>query len=88
MGTLLSDNQIAFLFSSVKHERVTRLAAFLETNHINVYSPRSDAGSEIMTTHILAYLDGMASTISYADHMQQGTLSMVAETSAPYGSDK
>lgn len=46
------------------------------------------AGSEIMTTHILAYLDGMASTISYADHMQQGTLSMVAETSAPYGSDK
>lgn len=30
----------------------------------------------------------MASTISYADHMQQGTLSMVAETSAPYGSDK
>ena len=37
------------------------------------------AGSEIMTTHILAYLDGMASTISYADHMQQGTLSMVAE---------
>lgn len=46
------------------------------------------ADSEIMTTHILAYLDGMASTISYADHMQQGTLSMVAETSAPYGSDK
>ena len=46
------------------------------------------AGSEIMTTHILAYLDGMASTISYADHMQQGNLSMFAETYAPYVSDK
>lgn len=41
-GKLTNYNQIAFLFSSVKHERVTRLAAFLETNHINVYSPRSD----------------------------------------------
>ena len=46
------------------------------------------AGSEIMTTHILAYLDGMSSTINYADYMQQSTLSMVAETPAPYGSDK
>lgn len=41
-GKLTNYNQIAFLFSSVKHERVTRLAAFLETNHINVYSPHSD----------------------------------------------
>lgn len=41
-GKVTNYNQIAFLFSSVKHERVTRLAAFLETNHINVYSPRSD----------------------------------------------
>ena len=41
-GKLTNYNQIAFLFSSVKHERVTRLAAFLERNHINVYSPRSD----------------------------------------------
>lgn len=46
------------------------------------------AGSEIMTTHILAYLDGMSSTLNCADHMQQGTLSMAAETPAPYGSDK
>jgi len=39
----LSDyNQIAFLFNSVKHERVTQLATFLESNNINVYSPRSD----------------------------------------------
>ncbi len=35
-------NQIAFLFNSVKHERVTKLARFLEQNGINVYSPRSD----------------------------------------------
>lgn len=35
-------NQIAFLFSSVKHRRVTGLANFLEDNHIHVYSPRSD----------------------------------------------
>lgn len=35
-------NQIAFLFNSVKHERVTGLARYLEANHINVYSPRSD----------------------------------------------
>lgn len=41
-GKLTNYNQIAFLFSSVKHERVRRLAAFLEQNHINVYSPRSD----------------------------------------------
>lgn len=41
-GKLSDYNQIAFLFSSVKHPRVTELAKFLEANHINVYSPRSD----------------------------------------------
>lgn len=41
-GKLKNYNQIAFLFSSVKHERVRKLAAFLEKNNINVYSPRSD----------------------------------------------
>lgn len=35
-------NQLAFLFNSVKHERVTSLANFLEANQIHVYSPRSD----------------------------------------------
>lgn len=35
-------NQIAFLFRSVKGQRVTILAQFLEENGINVYSPRSD----------------------------------------------
>lgn len=35
-------NQIAFLFRSVKSERVINLANFLEENEINVYSPRSD----------------------------------------------
>ena len=50
-GKLTNYNQIAFLFNSVKHERVVRLAAFLEDNGINVYSPRSDMffkRSEIM----------------------------------------
>lgn len=41
-GKLTNYNQIAFLFNSVKHERVRALARFLEENHINVYSPRSD----------------------------------------------
>lgn len=41
-GKLTNYNQIAFLFSSVKHERVTNLSSFLEKNNINVYSPRSD----------------------------------------------
>lgn len=41
-GKLKDYNQIAFLFNSVKHPRVTALARFLEENHINVYSPRSD----------------------------------------------
>lgn len=41
-GELADYNQIAFLFNSVKHPRVTALARFLEENHINVYSPRSD----------------------------------------------
>ena len=39
-GKLTDYNQIAFLFNSVKHPRVTALARFLEENHINVYSPR------------------------------------------------
>lgn len=41
-GKLTDYNQIAFLFNSVKHPNVTSLARFLEENHINVYSPRSD----------------------------------------------
>jgi len=41
-GKLSDYNQIAFLFNSVKHQRVTRLAHFLEKNGVNVYSPRSD----------------------------------------------
>lgn len=41
-GKLTDYNQIAFLFSSVKHQRVTSLARYLESNGINVYSPRSD----------------------------------------------
>lgn len=41
-GKLTDYNQLAFLFSSVKHRRVTALANFLERNGINVYSPRSD----------------------------------------------
>lgn len=35
-------NQIAFLFRSVKSDRVIKLARYLELNGINVYSPRSD----------------------------------------------
>ena len=41
-GKVKDLNQIAFLFNSVKNEKVTRLAQFLEENGINVYSPRSD----------------------------------------------
>lgn len=41
-GKLKDLNQIAFLFRSVKNEKVTRLASFFEENGINVYSPRSD----------------------------------------------
>ena len=41
-GKLTDYNQIAFLFNSVKHPRVTALARYLEDNNINVYSPRSD----------------------------------------------
>ena len=41
-GKLTDYNQLAFLFNSVKHQRVTSLATFLEANGINVYSPRSD----------------------------------------------
>ncbi len=39
---VLSDyNQLAFLFRSVKNEKVIDLAEFLEENGINVFSPRS-----------------------------------------------
>ena len=41
-GKLSDYNQIAFLFNSVKHQRVISLANFLEAHGINVYSPRSD----------------------------------------------
>jgi len=41
-GKLNDYNRIAFLFNSVKHERVIRLASYLEDNGVNVYSPRSD----------------------------------------------
>lgn len=40
-GKLTDYNQIAFLFRSVKNERAVNLANFLESNGINVYSPRS-----------------------------------------------
>ena len=41
-GRLTDYNQIAFLFRSVKSERVQALSQFLENNNIGVYSPRSD----------------------------------------------
>lgn len=41
-GKLEDYNQIAFLFRSVKHERIKALADFLEQNGVPVYSPRSD----------------------------------------------
>jgi DNA helicase-2/ATP-dependent DNA helicase PcrA len=41
-GKLTDYNQLAFLFNSVKHERVLKLSRFLEEKGINVYSPRSD----------------------------------------------
>ena len=41
-GKIKDLNQIAFLFNSVKNDKVVKLARFLEDNGINVYSPRSD----------------------------------------------
>ena len=41
-GKIDDHNQIAFLFSSVKNQKVIELASFLESHGINVYSPRSD----------------------------------------------
>lgn len=41
-GHLTDWNQVAFLFRSVKNERVRRLAQFLERNHIPVYAPRAN----------------------------------------------
>ena len=40
-GKLTDYNQIAFLFKSVKNQKVISLAEFLEKNGIRVYSPRS-----------------------------------------------
>ena len=41
-GTLTDWNQVAFLFSSVKNEKVKALSQFLEGHGIGVYSPRSN----------------------------------------------
>lgn len=41
-GKITNYNQIAFLFNSVRHDRVKALAEYLENSGINVYSPRSD----------------------------------------------
>lgn len=40
-GKVTNYNQIAFLFKSVKNEKVVKLASYLEKHDINVYSPRS-----------------------------------------------
>lgn len=41
-GTLTDWNQVAFLFSSVRHHKAVALANHLERNGIAVYSPRSN----------------------------------------------
>lgn len=41
-GNLSDWNQVAFLFRSVKNEKVVALAQYLEANGISVYSPRSN----------------------------------------------
>ena len=41
-GKISDYNQIAFLFNSVTKDYVLNLAEYLESNGINVYSPRSD----------------------------------------------
>lgn len=41
-GKLTDYNQIAFLFNSVKNDKVKNLVDFLENHGINVYSPRSE----------------------------------------------
>lgn len=41
-GRITDYNQIAFLFKSVKINRVQSLIQYLESNNINVYSPRSE----------------------------------------------
>jgi DNA helicase II / ATP-dependent DNA helicase PcrA len=41
-GKLKDLNQIAFLFKSVKNDKVVNLARYLEQHGVNVYSPRSD----------------------------------------------
>jgi DNA helicase-2/ATP-dependent DNA helicase PcrA len=42
-SNVLSDwNQVAFLFSSVRNDKVVALSKFLEENEISVYSPRSN----------------------------------------------
>lgn len=41
-GKLSDWNQVAFLFRSVKNEKVVHLARFLDSNGIPVYSPRSN----------------------------------------------
>jgi DNA helicase II / ATP-dependent DNA helicase PcrA len=41
-GTITNYNQIAFLFRSVKNDKIIELSKHLEKTGINVYSPRSD----------------------------------------------
>lgn len=41
-GTLTDWNQVAFLFNSVKHDKVKALSQFLESHDVAVYSPRSN----------------------------------------------
>lgn len=41
-GQLTDWNQVAFLFRSVRSEKVTKLQQFLEANGVPVYSPRSN----------------------------------------------
>lgn len=45
------------------------------------------AGSEIMKTHILAYLEGISKSVTY-DYEDESMYSMVAEDPIPYGKSK
>lgn len=85
-GRIENYNQIAFLFNSVKHQRVTKLADYLENRGINVYSPRSDmffSRNEIKLT--LGFL--MLMFPKYVRDLEKGEYEFLREEHCSYFRD-
>lgn len=87
-NTISDYNQIAFLFRSVKHERVIAIAEYLEKHGIPIYSPRSDMFFErneikLLIGILLVVFPNYLRTIQTDKFMPKGMLKYFTEKCLP-----